>query len=671
MQKPSENENCSHILDNFRIIQRALPKLIVFCVVMLELNFDTSISKALSLSTQIYYQSSPTIEKPEILSFPQASYLISPIVTKHQEPISKSSLDLTLSSIAAQSLTPTPKQSSTPTPTPTPKMKEFNGIIKSEMGKTLGSFLGLLLAAIFILLLGILVIILTRIFRFCYSNPTEIRIQPENDSSYPLYFFEKDLVSNFYKVLLELINCPNYLSEKLSFAEIQLKNFGLYKVIPLKDSNFGQVNLKFSIGPVEIRGFERLWNWLIGKRTYFVFISAHKELNDPDLTKLYFALVSKGTVLENIPVEITNIDKEIAWLDIVCKIIGRISSQIYKKNPKIEWKTSAAENMLHGIYLFVKYLQLIPKDVRILREAEKYFHNIKVSEGEWAFQAGLLEAIALQQTQCRPSDTPEKLHTLLEAYKGDKNRYQIITYNLGLAHFFTYSTDGYNEAIKYFEEIKIPNGHWIWRFWMNSRKMQFRLYYLAQANIAITKAHQLGNETDVKKQADLTSVLTNDINALRKNCMQNRQILDAAMAEVEWRLLNAESMVALNSKLNLETGIKAAREAIEIAPFALAVKANLGSLLLLKTAENKNPTQTSEFQESELIFSELFATGWDPGFVNYRLGIINRIKSEFENAKTFFMTADDPDIRDVDHQKIRYQLELSDKADSSLKENDF
>jgi hypothetical protein len=162
---------------------------------------------------------------------------------------------------------------------------------------------------------------------------------------------------------------------------------------------------------------------------------------------------------------------------------------------------------------------------------------------------------------------------------------------------------------------------------------------------------------------------------LRVEIEQKSNILGAALQEVQWRLFNAEVMEKLNLKKDLEYGIEAAKKAIELAPHALDVKANLGSLYLLLAAQhavnNLSPIQDPTFIESEIIFNSLLETGWDPGFVKYRLGTIRRVQGKYPEAIVLLDGAADPSIIDVNLEYIEAQKEKSKKGDNTLSLNDL
>ena len=66
----------------------------------------------------------------------------------------------------------------------------------------------------------------------------------------------------------------------------------------------------------------------------------------------------------------------------------------------------------------------------------------------------------------------------------------------------------------------------------------------------------------------------------------------------------------------------------------------------------------------------LVETGWDPGFVNFRLAIMARVLGDFERAKAYADRAANPIIRDVWSQLDR-QIELIDNRDSSFTKEDI
>ena len=71
---------------------------------------------------------------------------------------------------------------------------------------------------------------------------------------------------------------------------------------------------------------------------------------------------------------------------------------------------------------------------------------------------------------------------------------------MGLVSFYTYTPEGYREALDSFARINPPKIEYSKEI-SSEAKSAYALYLLSQANIAITKAHQMiGNESSAKQR---------------------------------------------------------------------------------------------------------------------------------------------------------------------------
>jgi hypothetical protein len=71
------------------------------------------------------------------------------------------------------------------------------------------------------------------------------------------------------------------------------------------------------------------------------------------------------------------------------------------------------------------------------------------------------------------------------------------------------------------------------------------------------------------------------------------------------------------------------------------------------------------FNEALEIFTRLESTGWDPGYVQYRLAQLNRIRGDFRTAKQHAECARSLETRDV-FEALDKELELIELKDDSV-----
>ncbi|GAI09899.1 unnamed protein product [marine sediment metagenome] len=114
----------------------------------------------------------------------------------------------------------------------------------------------------------------------------------------------------------------------------------------------------------------------------------------------------------------------------------------------------------------------------------------------------------------------------------------------------------------------------------------------------------------------------------------------------------------LYGALDAKKGIEAAGNGLFIDPDNLPLKANLGSLILLKAKQAEQHGETDErngfLKKAKEIFLELQATAWDPGFVKYRLGRILRLQGKFDEAIKLLESAKG---KDVGEKKIKAEID--------------
>jgi hypothetical protein len=535
---------------------------------------------------------------------------------------------------------PNPQQSSSVTfessftITPTTIADGISVSTSDSFGEALGTFSG---GFVFILVLALIVFLLVKIYFAIKPISPSISLELLSTATDSQKNQGMEIIQSFQAIFTQLYRCTNFLNNRIAYDAENLKFFGLYKLLPNSVVNPEKMSVKVSVGPFELNGIESLWNQLIGKRNFHFFVSIQPSKRDSEYYKIDYILTLRDKVIYSDVIEkpLCEIDETI--INIACCVIWAISQKDLRKVEQINIAIPPDIYLIHGIYILVEYLKGLI-NVQILEEAVSQFQKASRFGEEWRFQAGLLEAITLQLTQAHPQRTVEKMKSLLGTINQNDPRHLILLYNFGQALFYTYVR--YQEAISVFSSIQKPKQLRYLSFLSrlnisqnHNIKMQYRLYCLSQANIAITQAHQIYAEPNFVEKEAIAQKTKELIDSLRIEISNNKRILEGAFDEIQWRLYNAEAMISLNLRIDIESGKEAANKAIELAPHALDVKANLGSLcLLLATQKNEKTSElqnSPEFILSDQIFTDLHKVGWDPGFVKYRLGIIRRIQGKF------------------------------------------
>lgn len=314
-----------------------------------------------------------------------------------------------------------------------------------------------------------------------------------------------------------------------------------------------------------------------------------------------------------------------------------------------QWRQSELR-LLEGLERLSAYL-VSPGEVRVLEEAANLFAEAR--RRPWEYQADLLGAISLSLTQRQPRAVAERMQALLDQYGHLPHKRAVLLYNRAVTEFRLYDVDDnashYDEAIQFFKSVKQPR--WPRYRWLpmqqRSKVHDWLLYLLAQVGIANCLAHKLNVVSNSEKEH-----ISNSIRDIKGSTIalldRLRESLGPAADEVEWRIFNAETIAELYGTHDAKRGIKAARKGLRIDPDNLPLRANVGSLILLRAqqAEEQNNTEerSGSLKEAEDVFVSLKETGWDPGFVHYRLGRIKRLQGEFSQAIELLELAKNKDV---------------------------
>jgi tetratricopeptide (TPR) repeat protein len=580
--------------------------------------------------------------------------------------------------LATPPLTPTPRLTPTSTPKPGATVAWANetSAVADAISKSAVAALTLLL------LLGVPVVaLLARIYRCIgrqlgWTRPN-LRLQAlqviggkrEEDD-----FLRIALLDAFARLRLDM----DLLERQVALPIDQLRGLGLYRLFPSAVAEAAGLGVK--VGPLEVNNVRRFWEWLTGQHD-FILVTVQQA--DPAKTSNVHLLsvVALGETLVWTARRQANVsDLESTILDLARQVAWVISRRDVHDVANLSTATAPEIQVMRGLHLLADYIRQ-PESIAPLTSAAEYFADAGRASETWAFQAGLLGAIVLQLTQTEPGQTVTRMRELIERHGASRDRQLVIKYNLAQAHFYEYSQDSYRQAIELFREIPRPYA-FLWNLrvlWQEVLKLnhsharlRYQLYCLAQCNLAIVLAHQIDRAGTPNSKRALAANVGEIIASMEKELDVIERLLGPAVREVNWRIDNAKVVIALFLREKLDEAITMAEAAAQVVPYALDVKANLGSLNLLKAAEYDGQVASlPEFQKSVEIFESLDTTGWDPGFVSYRLGAIRRVQGSFEEAEKLLKRANDPKIKDVPTASIERQLIKAQARNSSLGHEDL
>lgn len=418
-----------------------------------------------------------------------------------------------------------------------------------------------------------------------------------------------------------------------------------------------RIDIQVEVGPIRFGNLAHILSWYTGAKEFVLRISVMQD-SAPNYS--VFASLSLNQRLWH------------SWRDQVAP--DQVDSFCQRLVREVVWVTShrgpsevqlighwrqSELHLLEGLERLSTYLTM-PADVSTLEGAVDLFE--KARRQPWAYQADLLAAIAVSLAQREPRKAAQRMQQLVDEYGHVRRRRAVLLYNSAVANFRLYDVDDdsqhYDDAIKLFESIKQPGWRWYW--WLPIRKQakvhDWTLYLLAQVGIANCLAHKLNVVSDSEKEPVINRVRA--INGRVAPLVNRlRRLLGPAADEVEWRIFNAEAVTELFGPRDANRGIEAAQRGLRIDPHNLPLKANLGSLILLQAqqSEERNDTEarTRALKEGEQIFVRLRQTGWDSGFIAYRLGRISRLQGEFSKAIEFLELGKN---KDVANRKIEAEI---------------
>lgn len=442
------------------------------------------------------------------------------------------------------------------------------------------------------------------------------------------------------------------------------------------------VKLRLTIGPFELQNLSPWLIRLFKDQPYLLFVNL--QPNPPGKILITFILHRGDKVPYSNTFNILKTErKEI--ISLVAREVAWVMGHEDSKEVGSDLSTWPAEiELTMGIHLLVQFMHN-PTNTKLLEKAQYHFDEATYKDENWSFQSRLLSLISQMLTKSKPTDTAEKFIKLADDYSKDRDKRPILSYYVGQALFYQYSKEGYPDAINSFKKVKRPY-EFLWKYlrpmWWevlkisNSKRMiqEYFLYSLSQCGIAITKAHQIKRRDETTQDIKNNKQLEEEINIISNSILEEAnvaaKIIGQEISEIQWRALNAKLMAMLRLRKNFDEARKVAEEGLRIAPYALDLKENLGSLDLMiasqKFSTSEDILAIDEFIKAKDIYRNIGIIGYDLGFVKYRLGMISRVEGHFKEAIQILEEAKNPDIIDVPYQSIEIQISKARAGDATL-----
>ena len=288
-----------------------------------------------------------------------------------------------------------------------------------------------------------------------------------------------------------------------------------------------------------------------------------------------------------------------------------------------------------------------PHKVSLLDAATKHFDQ--GASGDHRYEARLLALCAMQLAQRTPEITRRATELFGHSTSIKKRFRQIVNYQLALASFHTYEDKGYSSALDYLSKIPKPRLDCEIDAWLGRRGAQraLLLYLLAQAQRAVILAHRKPHDAAgvEASRAEFSEVVAK-VERLADHWAYRR--LGHSLGEVRWRLYSAKAAFAYIRHESSPDAVADGKAATQIAPYALAAKSNLATLLVLEAEKVTDASERErKLRQPLALFRQLEETGWDPGYVHYRLLHITRVLGDFAEAERHAQVALNPEHRDV------------------------
>lgn len=509
--------------------------------------------------------------------------------------------------------------------------------IKDPVFTVVGGFLGFLLVFLILWLLGTI----TR--RFFAPTRCRIRIQLSraDEKATPI---EQQCIVELRSALERLRGDIAYLERRLAFPGEALSYFFNYEqLLGEAEGLYRDVEVELSIGPVKLGNLERLVYNYLGRREFLLQIRVSPGSDQTCLVDSRLSL--NGGVWYDWPQKtVSSSDMPVFCRDLAHELVWLMSLPDSSKASELDLLPVPEIHLLKAIKLLRDYLQN-PSAIESLGTAVEHLRHAR--RERWAFYSDLLEAVALHLVQRSPKEAVQLMSQLVDRYGVRGRPGTTLLYNYAVATFHQYEIveTAYDEAIGIFTRIQRPT--WPPPRRKTDSRHDWMLYLLAQAGIANCVAHKL-RKAEARDRQPLLQKMRGINVEVREDLRRKRLLLGSLADEVEWRLWNAEAVSIYFIKGDAEEGLDRAERGLVLHPENLYLKANRGSLFLLKYLQAPDERQKKQaLQEADTIFTELETTGWQHHFVRYRLGRVRRLQQRWQEAIELLESARGSNVPDA------------------------
>lgn len=453
--------------------------------------------------------------------------------------------------------------------------------VKGPVGRALGTLLGLLVA---LPILWSLAIIITAIRRRRARPMIRVELFPATEKP---TLAEQDFVCELQNALARLQGRIAFLERHLAFRDEGLSYFFNYdQLLSEAEGLYPDVDMEWTIGPVKVGDLMRLLSTRLGRREFLLQIRVSTAANETYLVdsrlslngQIWYVWPRQTVASRDMALFCANLVHELVWLTSLPHP-SKASDLYFDVPPEI--------HLLKATDYLVDSLQSA-KPFQSLDTA--LAHLQRAGRGPSALYSELLHAILVDRAQRSPKEAVQLMRQLLERYGVHGLRGTTLLYNYGVATFHQYETveTAYDEAIGIFRRISRPT----WQPSWTGRDVRYDwlLYLLAQAGIANCLAHQLRKAHARDRKLLLQRMRT--LNAtIREDLARKRLLLGSLADEVEWRLWNAEAVSIYFTKGAADEGLACADQGLLIDRQNLPLRANQGSLFLLKYLQASDEDQ--------------------------------------------------------------------------------
>ena len=539
---------------------------------------------------------------------------------------------------------------------------ETSAIMDTPIDKALGSgaeTLGVLIASIIALITVIIILFVFSWMRRKFDKSVTIALNSENN----VLDFQVKMWHSLSSIKSQYISMRSSLPSAWLLRNADI-DFG--KIIDPAFLGTGSVDFKF--GDAELKGFDVIIRQFLSNQNQYVLRLVKSQGQNAGTSRLSYALQNQSGISAYGEVE----ENDVGAPYLVASSIASTLASANTRSPK------HFESLFLGLFLLSRYYSET-HDVKILNEAARHF-DTAAQHQELRKQANILALTCSRLAQNKPNDVRTRLDNFLVNTNIDYENLKIgsedvvLAYQRAVSLFYTYSQSAIKEAIDIFD--RIPSLDWVARRFAGAglRKYQraIAISYLAKADAAIAVAHLDPSSLEDSTTESLRSDLRNRLGVISK-CLDSGLISDdQVQREIKWRMLNAEAASVYNWKYGDRTLVADAREkasqSFKLSVYCLDPRANEATLFLQEAILCDDADQKAEFLVAALqIFNKLNQTGWDPGYVRFRLAQIKRSQGVFEEAANLIEKARDPAVKVMPESKLQSEADLVTRRDRTLR----